>query len=126
MNIVIVDGIINSLIGKVADPRRARARFTVATGSGDEVGVEVRGPGAEKLWAEWEPGDGVHVRGRITAAGFISADYIRRKPAGLDGPPHAAVNDRRAPLQERSRSDRAARAIQVSLGLFPPVEMGTA
>lgn len=82
MNIVIVDGIINSLIGKVADTRRTRARFTVATRTGEEVGVEVRGPGAEKLWSEWEPGDGVHVRGRLTAGGFIAADYIRRQKTG--------------------------------------------
>lgn len=125
MNIVIIDGIINSLIGKVADPRRARARFTVATGTGDEVGVEVRGPGAEKLWAEWEPGDGVHVRGRITAAGFISADYIRRKPANASVPPMTEGHDRMR-SHAKLRSARSPSGVQISLGLFPPIEMGAA
>lgn len=124
MNIVIIDGIINSLIGKVADPRRARARFTVATGAGDEIGVEVRGPGAEKLWSEWEPGDGVHVRGRITAAGIVSADYIRRKPAKTGIPP-AAEQDNRPRPRTMSRPARHQNAVQISLGLFPPIAMST-
>ncbi len=107
MNIVIIDGIINSLIGKVADARRSRARFTVATHAGDEVGVEVRGPGAEKLWAEWEPGDGVHVRGRLTASGFVAADFIRRRQAG-EGANPAALG-----------AHATLSPIQISLGLVP-------
>jgi len=78
MNLVILDGRINSMIEKVWDPRRARARFTISTGTGDEVGVEVRGTGAHRLCKEWEPGDSVHVRGRITAAGYVAADSIKR------------------------------------------------
>lgn len=81
MNLVILDGTINSLIERMVDPRRLRARFTVATG-GEEVGVEVRGQGAKRLWTEWEPGDGVHVRGRLTAGGYVAADFIKRRSNG--------------------------------------------
>lgn len=107
MNIVIIDGVINSLIGRVTDARRSRARFTVATKSGDEVGVEVRGPGAEKLWAEWEPGDGVHVRGRLTAGGFVAADFIRRRQSGH--------GENSANMEPPS----SIHPLQVSLGIIP-------
>jgi hypothetical protein len=78
MNLVILDGRISSMIERVSDPRRLRARFTVTTPGGEVVGVEVRGTGADRLSSEWETGDGVHVRGRVTAAGFVAADFIRR------------------------------------------------
>ena len=78
MNLVIVDGKISSMIERAVDPRRTLARFTVSTQTGDEVGVEVRGHGADRLCREWEPGDTVEVRGRITSAGYIAADTIKR------------------------------------------------
>ncbi len=87
MNLVILDGRINSSIERVADARRDRARFVVATTGGARVGVEVRGSGASRLRREWSCGDSVHVRGHITAGGFVSADIIRRKnPTEADGP----------------------------------------
>lgn len=85
MNLAILDGTINSMIERVRDPRRMRARFTIATGGGD-VGVEVRGVGADRLCKEWEPGDGVHVRGRVTAAGYVAADSIKRIRAAAAAP----------------------------------------
>lgn len=96
MNLVIVDGKINSGIEKVTDPRRTLARFVLKTSGGDEVGVEVRGTGVEKVCDDWTPGDEVHVRGRVTGSGFVAADIIRRlKP-------------------------KAKQAEQLSLGFFRP------
>ncbi|MEK8023542.1 MAG: hypothetical protein AAB229_06990 [Candidatus Hydrogenedentota bacterium] len=87
MNLVILDGKISSMIERSVDPRRTLARFTVATHSGDEVGIEVRGSGAEKLCKEWEPGDTVEIRGRLTTAGYVAADTIRRLRPSEPGAP---------------------------------------
>ena len=87
MNLVILDGRINSMIERTLDPRRMLARFTVATPMGDEVGVEVRGIGADRLCKEWEPGDAVEMRGRLTSAGYIAADSIRRLRSVTDEKP---------------------------------------
>lgn len=85
MNLVILDGKISSMIERAIDPRRKRARFTVATPTGDEVGIEVRGNGTDRLLKEWEPGDTVEIRGRITSAGYVAADSIRRLRTGESG-----------------------------------------
>ena len=78
MNMVMLDGIISSSIEAIPDARRALARFVIATREGARVGVEIRGEAAGRLTREWGAGDKVHVRGRITTAGYVAADLVRR------------------------------------------------
>ena len=78
MNLVILDGRINSLIEKLEDRRRRLARFVLATSQGERIGVEVRGDGALKLFDDWEVGDAVQLRGHLTVGGLVAADIIRR------------------------------------------------
>jgi hypothetical protein len=118
MNLVILDGQISSMIERVSDPRRARARFTVTTPGGEVVGVEVRGTGADRLTVEWEPGDGVHVRGRVTATGYVAADLIRRVRPACERRSRARVA-----VPPFSGSDRR-RALQTAFPFWPVSEMG--
>ena len=83
MNLVIVDGRICTAIAKQSDSRRLRARFLVSTKRGEEIPVEVRGEAVERMISSWQIGDSVHLQGRITSAGYVAADSIRR----LAGPP---------------------------------------
>lgn len=80
MNLVIIDGRISSNIDRVADNRRQRARFLVTTIHGDDIAVEARGSGVERIVSDWRVGDAVHLKGRITSAGYVAADLLRRSP----------------------------------------------
>lgn len=78
MNLVILDGKINSSIEKIIDRRRRAARFMIATPSGERIGVEVRGEASDKLSKDWSIGDKIYVRGHIKAGGYVAADIVRR------------------------------------------------
>lgn len=80
MNLVIIDGRISSNIDRVADTRRQRARFLVTTVHGDDIAVEARGSGVDRIVSDWRVGDAVHLKGRITSAGYVAADLLRRSP----------------------------------------------
>lgn len=102
MNMVMLDGVISSTIEAVPDARRSLARFMIATREGARVGVEVRGESAGRLARDWRAGDAIHVRGRLTTAGYVAADLVRR------------MKERRVePLQTALPFFRAAE-------LFPP------
>lgn len=75
---MIVDGAINSTIVTIEDKRRLRARFLLRTGKDEDLAVEVRGVGVEKLRKEWRTGDLVQVRGRLGTGGTIAATTVRR------------------------------------------------
>jgi hypothetical protein len=78
MNMVMLDGIISSTIEAIPDARRSLARFMIATREGTRVGVEVRGESVGRMARDWRAGDTIHVRGRLTTAGYVAVDLVRR------------------------------------------------
>ncbi|MBL4889251.1 MAG: hypothetical protein JKX97_04425 [Candidatus Lindowbacteria bacterium] len=127
MNIAIVDGTISSTVMQAEDSRRTRIRFLVKTNASEEIAIEVRGDSASMILKTWGVGDIIHIRGRLSASGYIAADTIRRlqkatsvsKKISKRGPsPHRVKNNR---ISSRDN-------LQMSWAFFPtgPVHSNTA
>ncbi|RMH58587.1 MAG: hypothetical protein D6679_04345 [Candidatus Hydrogenedentota bacterium] len=121
MNLVLLDGRINSAFEECHDPRRKRIRFSLETPAGDSIAVEARGNGAQMLLANFDVGDNIHVRGRLRPAGYVFADCIRKTSRGRATAP---IQQRLFAATSASSSLRLVKNVRPAFP-FPPKNLSS-